>query len=240
MHGGWCWREVRQRLADRGHLVFTPTLTGQGDRRSSLTREVGVSTHVTDITDLLWFEDLTDVHLVLHSYAGILAGPIVTLAPDRVRSVTLLGGFITRSGECLLDVEPDEVAARYRQAAADGDGCLVPADPSFLSQWGVTDPNLAAWVAPRLTDFPLLCQMEPTVFDEAALAGVDKGYVRHIAPPMPSLDRSHQRAVSDGWECHDVSAGHDMMLEVPELVTDLLVAMAGASAQAGEQAGGPS
>ena len=80
MHGGWCWRYVRPKLAARGHQVFTPTLTGQGDRRSSCTPEVGVGTHVEDLTDLLWFEDLDEVHLVLHSYAGILAGPIATRA----------------------------------------------------------------------------------------------------------------------------------------------------------------
>ena len=233
MHGGWCWRDVRQRLTDGGHLVFSPTLTGQGDRRSSCSREVGVTTHVTDITDLLWFEDLTEVHLVLHSYAGILAGPIVTRAADRVASVTLLGGFITRSGECLLDVEPEEVAARYRrQAAVDGDGWLVGADPSFLAQWGVTEPGLAAWVGPRLTDFPLRCQPEPTTFDEASLAAVPRAYVRHTAPPLASLDLSHRRAVSDGWECHDLRAGHDMMLEVPELVAELLSGIAGTSAPA--------
>ncbi len=230
MHGGWCWRDVRRALTDRGHLVFTPTLTGQGDRRSSCTREVGVGTHVADVTDLLWFEDLRRVHLVLHSYAGVLAGPIVDRAADRVDSVTLLGGFITRPGECLLDVEPDEVAARYRrQAAGGGGGWLVPADASFLTQWGVTDADLAAWVGPRLTDFPLRCQTEPTVFDPAPLARVRKAYVRHTDPPLASLDQSHRRAVSDGWDCRDLRAGHDMMLEVPGLVTDLLVELAGAS-----------
>ena len=80
MHGGWCWREVRQRLSGTGHEVYTPTLTGQGDRRQQLTREVGIATHVTDLTELLWFADLRDVHLVLHSYAGVLAGPVAERA----------------------------------------------------------------------------------------------------------------------------------------------------------------
>ena len=156
MHGGWCWREVRQRLTDRGHRVFTPTLTGQGDRRASCTPEVGVSTHVTDITDLLWFEDLTGVHLVLHSYAGILAGPIAGGSADRLGSISLLGGFITRSGECLLDVEPEEVADRYRrQAESAGGGWLVPADPAFLTQWGVTDGDSGRLGGPPADRLPI-------------------------------------------------------------------------------------
>lgn len=47
MHGGWSWREVRERLCSGGHAVYTPTLTGQGDRRQTLTPEVGIATHVT-------------------------------------------------------------------------------------------------------------------------------------------------------------------------------------------------
>ena len=76
MHGGWCWHDVQRRLAQRGHDVHRPTLSGQGDRRAGLTLDVGVTTHVQDLEELLWFEDLSDVHLVLHSYAGILAGPL--------------------------------------------------------------------------------------------------------------------------------------------------------------------
>src|SRR6202050_740504 len=76
MHGGWCWREVRQRLSGNGHEVYAPTLTGQGDRRRGLTPQVGIADHVADLTELFWFEDLRDVHRVLHIYAGVLAGPV--------------------------------------------------------------------------------------------------------------------------------------------------------------------
>jgi len=31
-HGGWCWRRVADRLRRDGHAVFTPTLTGLGER----------------------------------------------------------------------------------------------------------------------------------------------------------------------------------------------------------------
>jgi pimeloyl-ACP methyl ester carboxylesterase len=215
MHGAWCWREVREPLRAAGHAVFTPTLTGQGDRRHHMTREVGVDTHVDDLTELLWFEDLHDVHLVLHSYAGVLAGPVAERAGDRLASMTYLAGFLTRPGESLLDVEPPDTAARYRQLVDEsGDGWRVPSSTAFLEQWGVTE-ELTAFVGPRLTDFPFKCQTDPTRYDPSQWDALRKVYVRHTDPPLPSLDLSHQRAVDDGFELHELTCGHDVMLADP-------------------------
>ena len=123
MHGGWCWRDVRRRLEQDGHVVHCPTLTGQGDRRSALTPEVGIATHVGDLDELLWFEDLSDVHLVLHSYAGVLAGVLAEHAEERLASIVYLGAFVTGPGQSLLDVEPPEVAEHYRRQVAEaGEG----------------------------------------------------------------------------------------------------------------------
>ena len=227
MHGGWCWRDVRRHLAMQGHDVYTPTLTGQGDRRRLLARDVGVATHVSDITDVLWFEDLHDVHLVLHSYAGVHAGPIADVCHDRLRSITYLAAFVTRPGECLLDIEPPETAVRYRQLAADsGDGWRLPATGAFLEQWGVTDSAPAAWVEPRLTDFPLRCQTDPTEFDPETLAALPTSYVRHTSPPLASLDQSFQRAVDAGFPTYEVPCGHDTMIAAPELTARVLLTIA--------------
>ncbi len=223
MHGGWCWREVQRRLEEAGHTVHTPTLTGQGERRHLLTRDVGIATHVGDLTELLWFEDLRDVVLGVHSYAGVLAGPVVEQADGRIRKVAYLGAFLTGSGESLLDVEPEATARRYLELAdSAGDGWRVPASPAFLDQWGVTDPDDRAWVGPRLTDFPLRCCKEPAVFSPDALAAVPCAYIRHTDPPLPSLERSWRRAEAGGAEMFDIASGHDMMIARPAETARLL------------------
>jgi pimeloyl-ACP methyl ester carboxylesterase len=215
MHGAWCWRAVRAPLHDAGHEVFTPTLTGQGERRHEMTRDVGVETHVDDLTELLWFEDLSDVHLVLHSYAGVLAGPVAEHAGERLASITYLAAFLTRPGECLLDVEPPETTARYRQLVTEsGDGWRVPTSTAFLAQWGVTD-ELAPFVGPRLTDFPFKCQTDVTNYDPARWHALRKIYVRHTDPPLPNLDVSYRRAVDEGFELRELACGHDVMLADP-------------------------
>ena len=38
-HGGWCYARVAALLRARGHTVFTPTLTGQGERASVQRRD---------------------------------------------------------------------------------------------------------------------------------------------------------------------------------------------------------
>jgi pimeloyl-ACP methyl ester carboxylesterase len=223
MHGGWCWREVRRQLCANGHEVYTPTLTGQGDRRQGLTPAVGIATHVADLTELMWFEDLSDVHLVLHSYAGVLAGPIAEQAPGRLASVIFLAAFIAQPGQCVLDVEPPEVARRYRElAASDGDGWRVPASPSFLDQWGISDPGLRARVGTRLTDFPLRCLTDFIEYGPDALDQVRKVYIDHTEPPLASLRASFELAAAAGWETHQLPYGHDLMLAAPSQTSALL------------------
>ena len=227
MHGGWCWRDVQQRLGRRGHEVYAPTLTGQGDRRQALTPEVGIATHVTDLADLLWFTDLRDVHLVLHSYAGVLAGPVAERAPGRLASVTYLAGFVAQPGQSLADVEPPDVAARYDAlAASDGDGWFVPASERFLDQWGVARPALRALIGPRLTGFPLRCVIEPAEYDPGALDAVRKVYVIHTQPPLASLRASYEHALAAGWETHEMPFGHDLMLAAPAETAARLEAIA--------------
>ena len=69
-HGGWCWRRVADILESKGHKVYTPTLTGVADRSHLLSKEVVLDTHITDIVNLIKWEDLKDVCLVAHSYGG--------------------------------------------------------------------------------------------------------------------------------------------------------------------------
>jgi pimeloyl-ACP methyl ester carboxylesterase len=222
MHGGWSWNRVRRQLTGLGHEVFTPTLTGLGDRRQSLAPGVGVETHIVDLTDLLYFEDLWEVHLVLHSYAGVLAGPVIERAFDRISSVTFLGAFLVEDGQSLLDVEPPEVRARYLELATEaGQGWRIPADDSFLTQWGVPQ-DLQPIVGPRLTDFPLRCATDPVRYDGTALLSVRRSYIRHTDPSLSSLERSYDRAVQLGCVTFDIACGHDAMLDDPAGTVALL------------------
>src|SRR5258707_12020705 len=52
-HGSWCWKRVRKALQDAGHEVFTPSLTGVGERSHLNSATVDLSTHIADVVNLV-------------------------------------------------------------------------------------------------------------------------------------------------------------------------------------------
>src|SRR4051794_7057319 len=75
-HGGWCWRRVADLLEKQGHKVFAPTLTGLGERSHLLRAGINISTHVTDVVNLLKWEQLSGVVLCGHSYGGMVVSSV--------------------------------------------------------------------------------------------------------------------------------------------------------------------
>lgn len=221
-HGGWAWMPVADELRRRGHRADPITLTGLGERKHLLSPEIGVDTHIADIINTLTYRDLDEVTLVLHSYSGVLAGPVLEQAAGRVTHVILAGAFLAYPGESNFSVEPPESVAAFRHLADEGGGWRIPVQRAFLDRWGVTDPDLASYVWPRLTDFPLRCSSEAVDYDSRALAAVRRTYIEHTTPPLPALDVSMGRARDGEWRMLHIAAGHDFMLEKPKETADLL------------------
>ena len=74
VHGGWAgsvvWRQLAPTLRKMGHEVYAPTLTGIGERKHLLSREINLDTHIQDVIGVIDEEDLSDIVLVGHSYAA--------------------------------------------------------------------------------------------------------------------------------------------------------------------------
>jgi pimeloyl-ACP methyl ester carboxylesterase len=76
VHGAWsgghAWRWLRPLLQAAGHEVFTPALTGLGERSHLANAQIDLDTHVLDVVGVLEYEDLLQVVLVGHSYGGMV------------------------------------------------------------------------------------------------------------------------------------------------------------------------
>src|ERR1700681_4748383 len=98
-HGGWCWRRVADILEQHGHKVYTPSLTGNGDRSHLLSKDVVLDTHITDIVNLVKWEDLRDICLVVHSYGGWPGSGALEQISDRVASIVWLDAVKPEYGQ---------------------------------------------------------------------------------------------------------------------------------------------
>src|SRR5688500_14307656 len=86
-HGGWCYARVAEALRASGHRVFTPTLTGLGERSHLASLgEVGLGVHIRDVLNVIRWEQLEEVVLCGHSYGGLVVGGVADAVPERIAS----------------------------------------------------------------------------------------------------------------------------------------------------------
>jgi pimeloyl-ACP methyl ester carboxylesterase len=110
-HGGWCWKKLTPLLRAAGHEVYTPTLTGLADRAHLLSPQIGLNTHIADISALLEYEDLHNVILVGHSDGGMVITGVAEVAAQRLAHLVFLDAFVPQDGQSLFDTIPDRGAA---------------------------------------------------------------------------------------------------------------------------------
>jgi pimeloyl-ACP methyl ester carboxylesterase len=102
-HGGWCWRRVADRLTVNGHKVFTPTMTGLGERSHLLDGKISLDTHITDIVNVIKWEGLSDIVLVGHSYGGFIITGVAEQMPSVISSIVFLDAFVPDNGQSIAD-----------------------------------------------------------------------------------------------------------------------------------------
>src|SRR5262249_44459260 len=160
-HGGWCWRRVAPPLRAAGHAVYTPTLTGLGERAHLATPATGLDTHIRDVLGVLAYEDLRDVILVGHSMAGMVVTGVAERAPDRLAHLVYLDATVPRDGESDLDCHPELRGDRPAafEARAGSDGRLAPRLRPHL--FGIDSAADSAWVNGLLTPHPIKAFTDP-------------------------------------------------------------------------------
>ena len=99
--------------------MYTPTLTGFGERSHLDVASVTFETFVTDVVNVFRFEDLHDVVLVGHSMGGVIVPRVAEIVPDRIRRVVWIAGAVTADGESLIEAVPQSpwIAARRHPRA---------------------------------------------------------------------------------------------------------------------------
>jgi pimeloyl-ACP methyl ester carboxylesterase len=222
--GGWCYKRVARLLRQAGHEVYTPTLTGLGERAHLINRAIDLSTHVQDILGVIRCEELSDVVLCGHSYGGMVITGVAEQIAAKIRALVYLDAFVPENGKCLFDYSPAEHSRRMRDdAAQNGEGYKIT--PVSAVAFAVNAED-AAWV-------DAMCVKQPLATFEQKLKVTDPQVAKRVymlatgwTRPSPFQQFGERFKDDRGWQLVRFACGHDVMVDLPKELAAALIAAA--------------
>ena len=219
VHGGWSWRPLARILRAAGHEVFTPTLTGLGERSHLSGMAINLDTHIADVANTILWEDLADVILVGHSYGGMVITAVADQLAGRIARLVYLDALVPEDGSTLFTLRPEYLGLMVDAAAA-GHGLTVAPPPA--SARDTRAERHWSWLDAHTTAHPLTCFTQairlagpyrtvPSRQFIYATGGICDG----MYDPFLNNPTDRVVAVAD--------SGHSIMIDQPEIVARILL-----------------
>ena len=214
--GGWYWRPIAQALRKAGHEVYTPTMTGLGERIHLMSPSINLDTHITDIVNVIKQEDLSDIVLVGHSYGGMVVTGVADSLPDKISSLVYLDAFVPKSGDALVKFLPP--------------GHHLP-KPRANIRWRLCPPlslapvrKSAALVDASTTPMPTACFTQPLKLTGGIDRVKKKTYIYCNLPAPTTFTQFYDKLKDDrDWTVHTLPCTHIVQIDMPNELTALLL-----------------
>ena len=233
-HGGWCWKKIAPLLRRAGAEVHTPTLTGLGERAHLSNyldpAAIDLDCHQMDVLQLLKYEDLENVILVGHAYAGMVITGVAERCPERLDHLVYVNGVVPGDGEAMLDqleeVRGPQFTIWIKEFLDKGEGFLPPpATPEEVGRrWGIDDPADLAWVGARVTPHPAASFLQPVGLGRPEAKSVPRSFV---GSSEAGFDSVAERVKAAGWSTYHIDSGHDPMITHAEELAAILLEIGG-------------
>jgi pimeloyl-ACP methyl ester carboxylesterase len=208
---GWAWKKMHPLMTARGHRLFTPSYTGLGERAHLANPDINLDTHITDVVNVLVYEDLRDIVLIGHSYGGVVATGVADRARDRIRRLIYLDAFVPNDGQSFFELTGQ--GQQMRTAAVDG--WRVPPNPPPPD----TPKEDLAWIAERRMHHPIKTLEQTFTLTQGPLT-LPRDYI--LCTKSDAFKTYAQRAKAAGWTVHELDSSHNPHITVPRQLADLL------------------
>ena len=222
-HGGWCYKRVARLLRGAGHEVYTPTLTGLGERAHLMSRTIDLGTHVQDIVGVIRYEELSDVVLCGHSYGGMVITGVAEQIGTKISSLVYLDAFVPENGKSVFDYLPAEMSQQMRtDAEQNGEGYKVTPIPA--ARFAV-NANDAAWIDAMCVKHPLATFEQGLTY--SGRRAPKRVYILAADYELSPFQQFGTRLKDDrSWQFVSIACGHEVMLDRPQELAAALIAAA--------------
>ena len=218
-HGGWCWKKVKTILENQGFSVYTPTLTGLGERSHLLNEEIGLDTHIQDIVSVLEYEDLKNVVLVGHSYGGMVITGVAGRLAERISHLVYLDAFLPENGKALKDYLPGNNSGN-NQPQEKRDWKVPPR--STAVEFGVKEKEDIEWTEKRLGPQSAKTFVQAVTIENPIPDSIKKVYIQ-LTDDSPWFVEAAEKARTNGFKSIKyLGGGHDAMISQPAKIAEIL------------------
>jgi pimeloyl-ACP methyl ester carboxylesterase len=231
-HGGWMWKPVRERLQDMGHRVFTPTCTGCGERKHLANPDVGLETHITDIANVIEYEELDRVILVGHSFAGITITGVADRMRERIRRIVFFDAIVPTKGRMSgVSRTADGQLPEYwkKRQAKFIDGYMMNFFDEYPTEMLVPKDDEAniAWLKRRITPHPAKQWSDELVLKNGGWEGLPRSFIHCVGQTFSQTsDAMVGPAKTDpGFQYLPVPFARNAMMTNPVEIAELLAKM---------------
>lgn len=221
-HGGWCWKKVLPFFDPKQFHVYTPTLTGLGDRCHLVSESTDLYTHIEDVLQLFRYEDLSDVILVGHSYAGMVINGVAEVMPEKIRFLIYLDAYIPQDGKTAFDLVPGlQDLYNERKLLNQNKPWLV--NSYTPTEFGITDPQDIAWMEPKLVPMPWHTHDEPIKVQNQNARNIRRAFIKsaEFGEGMFQRQTKEEKNMWDYYE--ELNRGHDVMITAPEELSKMIL-----------------
>ncbi len=236
-HGGWCWKKLTPLLTRKGNTVYTPTLTGLGERSHLLNDNINLDTHIHDIVSMIEFEDLNDITLVGHSYAGFVIAGVAEKIPERISAVVFLDALIPDDGKAVLDFLSETAKNIYHESMKNNDNSwkLLFSQKVDISELGVFSKKDAEWIESRMTEQPHNTYSQKISISESTVKFINESGFYILTSDRQDFIAEYKRASERGLKLFKIDgAGHNSMITQPEKLSEILLNLKTAKKTAGK------
>jgi len=230
--GAWSWNKfVVPLLREAGQTVHAVTLTGLGDRTHLSSPDVTLDTHIQAVVNVLFYEDLTDVILVGHSYGGNVITGVADRVPERLQQLVYLDAATPSDGQASADSFPGRREQIEEQARREGEGWKVPPGDAPPDQ----QAEIIEWARPRRSPMPIKTMTTPLRLTRGETT-LPRAFVYCTVgkePGSAQVARAERVKNDPRWRYFELQTGHNLHYTAPKETVGILLDLAKAPAAAG-------
>ncbi|WP_271783818.1 alpha/beta hydrolase [Aquimarina algiphila] len=202
--GGWEYKRMEDLLTKRGYRVFRPTLTGLGNRIHLASERINLTTHITDIINVIKFENLSNIILVGHSYSGMIISGIIDQLPEVIKHAIYIDAFVPNNGDSVKSINGDDA---WNKMMA----------PSIKDNFVEYPFGESSSQPPQKVAQPLQTFTEPLVLKKLKSQNIKASFILMSKDGNALFEKwGANRARQRNWKVYKMDGDHYPMLNQPE------------------------